>query len=289
MNGFHVDKVERITSSTFILNFHKYGDLGAQIYYSLLLCNEDLKQSYLSTLKIYANKQNATQIVVSKESPSRDILTFTPGDFFEGIGGFIDTGLVLVPQLEEFLKKLGHNILPEELAGSPDALLELYSNSCLQYILNSKGVHYGTDRLFESLPDGVILGRSNLIIQFDSKAYSEGFKFSADDIKRFAQYIEDFNKKYASYLGPVFTFIVISGSFEDSKKSLNNRSKELYSLCQTNLSVLNCEELASITTFIKNHPEYRNSINWHDVFSETVIESCLIKDQIDQIKKDKIL
>lgn len=289
LNGFHIDKVERVTSSTFILNFHKYDNLGAKIDYSLLLCNKDLKGSYLSTLDTYSSKQNATKIVVSKENPPDDVLSFTPEGFFNSIGGYIDTGLILIPQLHEFLQKLGHNKLPEELSGSPDDLLELYSKSCLQYILNSKGVHYGTDRLFESLPDGVILGKDKMIIQFDSKAYSGGFKFSADDIKRFARYIQEFNSKYENLLGSVFTFLVISGHFEDSERSLNRRSKELYSLCQTNLSVLNCEELASITTIIKNNPECRNSINWHNIFSEMIIESSLIEEQIDQIKKDKIL
>ena len=50
------------------------------------------------------------------------------------------------------------------MAGKPDDMLELYSEECLEYMLECPVRRYGQERRFERLPDGLALGRNKLNI-----------------------------------------------------------------------------------------------------------------------------
>src|SRR5262249_52968181 len=154
--------------------------------------------------------------------------TYTRDEFFGFFGGIINTGLILIPNLPQILDQLGHNKLPNGLTGDPDDLQELYVKECLQFIMESPTRRYGIDRCFESLPDGVVLSKEGFMLLFDSKSYSKGFSFEADDIKRFKSYVEDFRHRYSGLFGNILSFVVVTGEFKDSAGAIAGRSNELY-------------------------------------------------------------
>src|SRR5690606_30053412 len=139
-----------------------------------------------------------------------------------------------------------------------------------------------------SLPDGVVLGKDKYMILLDSKAYTKGFDFSADDIKRFSSYISDFNERYGQFFGSIFSFIVVSGKFNDSIGSIQKRSKELYNLSNCRLSCIESKVLGEIVELLRTKPKIRNSINWKNIFTETIIEKKYVQSEIKRIDKDKI-
>src|ERR1700761_5478336 len=96
-------------------------------------------------------------------------------------GGLVNTGLILIPSLDDILESLGHNTVYPGLVGEADNLHELYVKECLQYMLQSPTRRYGSDRLFEKLPDAAVLSKERFIVLVDAKAYSTGFEFKADD------------------------------------------------------------------------------------------------------------
>ena len=155
-------------------------------------------------------------------------------------------------------------------------------------MLQSPARRYGKDRLFESLPDGIIVCKNRTMILYDSKAYANGFDISSDDINRFASYVQDFNKRYSSLLGSVFTFSVISGKLNSSLKSIETRSKQLYKKCKCNLSCITSRELGNIVQVLQKEHHIRASILWENVFSELMIDISTVQDEIDRIKKDNL-
>ncbi len=287
-NGFHISKVERISIGNYLLDIYKFDRLGAKVNYCILFSEDSQESPVIETLISKSKRENSSPILISDYIESTKCLSYTNKKFYDFFGGVINTGLILIPSLPEILEDLGHNKLPENLEGNPDDLLEMYSKECLQFALSSPTRRYGKDRLFESLPDIVVLSKDKFMIVIDTKAYEKGYSIQSDDIKRFASYVEDFEDRYASYCGHVFTFLIVSGHFEDSGSSLKYRSDELYKLCHCKLSCIESKELAKIVQLVQLHQNIKGSINWKNILCDLIIDNKSVNSEIKRILKDKI-
>lgn len=286
-NGFQIHKIDRISPENIIINARKYDRLGAEVRYSIMFSEDEHETAPVESLKNISRSYDSHPIYVNDNYLLKDVGSYSQTEFFNFFGGIVNTGLTLIPGLTTILNELGHNRLPEILTGEPEDLHELYVAECLQFILQSPTRRYGKARAFESLPDSVVLGR-NFLILVDSKAYSKGFAYHADDIKRFASYVEDFNTRYSQYLGRVFTFLVVSGSFLDSDKSIIGRSEELYKLCGCKLSCLTSSELGEIVKHLQKIPQERSSLDWQNIFVNQKIEMRHVSNELLRIKKDRV-
>jgi len=288
-NGFHIEQTERFHNGHLIFNIKKFDKLGAEIKYSILFTKSKSETGVVSSLITIANTYSAKPLVITDNFISSICQTYSFQKFYDFFGGLINTGLVLIPNLPDILEELGRNKLPLSLQGVAFDLHELYVKECLQFILQSPTRRYGKDRLFESLPDGLVICKNGTMILFDSKAYVDGFDFKADDIKRFSSYVKEFNKRYSSLLGNVFTFTVITGKFNPPIKSIQTRSKELYKKCLCNLSCIKSRELGNIVQTLQKEPNLRAAILWENIFSELLIDNSMIQKEIARIKKDNII
>lgn len=287
VNGFHIEKVERLSPENSVYCIYKYDKLGAKVYYSILF-SEDEQLIFEKQFNVISKQYRAKPILVCDNISSDHFDCYSKKKFFDFFGGMVTTGLILIQNLPEILEDLGYNKLPPNLSGKPDDLHEIYVKECLQFILESPTRRYGEDRLFESLPDGIVIGKNRYLLLMDSKSYSGGFSFKADDIKRFASYVEDFNSRYGHFFGNVFSFLVISGHFNDSDAAIQGRSDELYKLCGCRLSCIKSKELGYIVQKIQNNPDLSKAILWKNVFTELMIMEKHVNKEIARIKKDKL-
>jgi len=288
VNGFLFDSVNRISPALTVINAQKHDKIGANVKYTLFVSFENCEISK-RLISNYTNEYNSTPVIVGVSDDPQAELYYNFSEFEDLLGGFLNIGLVLNPMLKEIICKLGLNELPDGLEGKPSDLLEMYVKECLQYLLHCPARSFGADRRYESLPDGVVLGKDGNIILFDPKAYSDGYSFSHDDIIRFAKYVKEFNNKYSYFLDDVYCFLVVSGKFNDSQDSIDSRSNSLYKECKTRLACITTEELGDIINYIKPQSDLRLSINWKLVFSNLLITNNLIKSEIKRIKKDKLI
>lgn len=288
-NSFHISKVERVPGNNTIINVYKFDHLGAEIRYSILFTNLSEATTIIKYLSKFAKQYDSSPIIVGDNIKTDECKCYTNAEFYKTLGGYVSLGLILIPNLKDILNDLGYNKLPTGLSGEPDDLHEIYISECMQFIMSSPTRRYGKDRLFESLPDGIILSKDRYMVLLDSKAYSKGFEFSADDIKRFSSYISDFNERYSQFFGSIFTFIVVSGKFNDSSDSIQKRSDELYKLSNCKLTCIESKELGEIVELLKIKPKIRNSINWKNIFTEVIVKVENVENEIKRIEKDKIL
>ncbi|WP_276374287.1 hypothetical protein [Chryseolinea sp. H1M3-3] len=290
INGFHLGKVERLTPDNVIVNCHKYDKLGGRVNYSILLSEDKAESASCDSLwRMESNGENSKAILINDYFASARFDSYTKARFFDTLGGMVNTGLILIPNLSEILNQLGHNVLPLGLIGKPDDLHELYVKECLQFIMASPVRRYGIDRAFQKLPDGVVLGKERILIPIDSKAYSNGYSISADDIKRFAFYCTDFRQRYSHDYGPVYSFLVITGTLSDSGESISNRSNELYNECNVKLNCIESKVLGLMVEALKNEPHLKSALNWKNIFLKPTIELKQFEIELDRIRKDKIL
>jgi len=287
-NGFVVEQMERFSKSNIIFNIFKLDKLGAIVKYSILFTKDKTETSLTTSLLTLSNTFSSKPFIVSDNFVSTDCTTHTFQKFYDFFGGIVNTGLILIPNLPDILEELGLNKLPTVLQGEAFDLHELYVKECFQFILQSPTRRYGKERLFESIPDGIVICKNGMMILYDSKAYSKGFDFSADDIKRFASYVDEFNKRYSSILGTVFTFTVVTGKLNATEKVIAKRSKELYKKCNCNLSCITSRELGNIVQLLQKEPNIRASILWRNIFAELLIDTALIQKEIIRIKKDNL-
>jgi hypothetical protein len=288
INGFHIHQIDRFSPTTSIIHAYKYDKLGAKIRYSILFSEDSNETAVIHTLEKSANIIDSMPIMVNDNLKTDKIRTYTKEKFFDFFGGIVNTGLILIPNLPQILDELGHNKLPTDLTGEPEDLLELYASESFQYIFESPTRRYGSDRRFEKVPDGLVLCKGRFMILFDAKAYSNGFTFDSKTMNSLKGYVEEFTQKYSSYFGNIFTVIVVSGHFNDSKKALEGRANELYNLCNCKISTVKGTELGNIVQLLKNYPHNRGSINWKNVFTNVIAESKYVEQELNKINKDKI-
>ena len=288
INGFHIRQVERVSATTSIVHTYKYDKLGAQIRYSILFSEDKSETAIMQSLEKSATTFQAQPIMVNDNWQTDKVKSYTKEKFFDFFGGIVNTGLILISNLPQILDELGHNKLPTGLTGEPEDLLELYASECLQYIFESPTRRYGSDRLFEKLPDGIVLCKGRFIILFDAKAYKDGFGFDSKTINSLKGYVEEFTQKYSGYFGSIFTVIVVSGHFNDSQMALEGRAGELYKLCNCKISSVTGNELGNIVQLLKNNPDIRCSINWKNVFANVIAETKYVQKEVDKIHKDKL-
>lgn len=287
-NGFVVDQMERFSQGNIIFNILKMDKLGAVVKYSILFTKDITETSLTTSLLTISRTFSSTPLIISDNFISSQCNTHTFQKFYDFFGGIVNTGLILIPNLPDILEELGLNKLPAVLQGDAFDLHELYVKECFQFILQSPTRRYGKDRLFESIPDGIVICKNGMMILYDSKAYSKGFDFTADDIKRFASYVDEFNKRYSAVLGKVFTFTVITGKLNPTEKAIGSRSKELYKKCNCNLSCITSRELGNIVQLLQQEPDIRVSILWKNIFAELIIDTALVQKEITRIKKDNL-
>jgi hypothetical protein len=283
LNGYTIDSVQR-TDPAQIFEVHRLDDLGARVSYLFLIASDPGEDVITPFIK-RARELSATPIGLGDFStPLFSVLSF--GDLYRILGGSIDEIVVYDEQLPIKLDDLGHNRIPAGLLGKADDLLEDFTKQSLQFVTGRRSRRYGKERLFERVPDGIVF--EDLAILIDSKAYSAGFKIEADDIKRFASYVIDFNSRYRDELGIIHSFVVISGHFEQGTAMLEVRRSELYAECQTQLTCLKASDLGDMVKQIRTVPNYRKSIAWKRLFSNVLLTPELLRQEIERIRKDGI-
>jgi hypothetical protein len=288
LNGLHIRKIDRPAKNHVIIDVYGYERFGAQVNYSILFSSESNETPVLNSLLIKCKNSDSYPILAADKFKSQEISSYTNHEFFKLFGGITNTGLVLIPKIDQIMEDLGFNKLPAGLNGDPEDLLEIYTSECLQFLIQRPTRRFGAERLFESLPDGIILGMGYLILT-DTKSYKDGFSFTADDIKRFASYVDDFNLRYGEILGKVLSFVVVSGVFTDSSESIQNRSLELFRLCGSKLVILKSKSLGQIVSYFLNEPNQRKSIDWSRIFVRQEITLKSIEKEIKRIKKDNLV
>ncbi|MBA2272211.1 MAG: hypothetical protein H0W20_16700 [Chthoniobacterales bacterium] len=239
-----------------------------------------------------AKRNKSAAILVSDAAdatPFPSISGLKVAEFYDLLGGEVRTDRVLDRRLKEIMNDLGHNCLPNGFTGAPDTLLEEYSKECLQFLLECPVRRYGQERRFERLPDGLALGRNKFNIYFDAKAYEREFHPSADDIRRFASYVDDFNRRYSNYVGRISLFLVISGSFSKDGNAVREKINDMYAECSTPMAFIKSSDLAEAVTVFRKAPVQRSGINWRKVLAPQLFKLTRLKDEVKRIQKDAII
>ena len=286
VSGYSIRDVNRVSKNATILIAEKRDRLGAQSRSAILLA-DDPPPNVLQMLATTAGSHDAQALLVSNgmssHQPKLDRSTF-----FELLGGEVRSHILMRDDLPDVMDELGHNRLPSGFSGKADDLLEDFVKEGLEFLLESRGYRYGQDRRFESLPDGVNLGPNRLNLYFDGKAYEQGFHPSADDIKRFAAYANEFNRRYEQLVGRLYCFVVVSGSFSASTDAIGEKADEFYSMCNTKLCHITARNFGSIILELRKNSVSRSAINWPRIFSRNVIEVSDVTSEIKRVQKDKV-
>jgi len=291
INGYLIDSFERPAAGASLMRLRKRDLLGAEAKI-ILLCTETLSRALTDRLVSEGNRHDSSPVVIFLNAPvilPNGIKQYSLPEFFDLLGGEIRTDRIFASELHRVMDELGHNKLPTGFTGKPDDLLEAYSAECLQFLLECPVRRFGQQRRFEPLPDGLALGRNGLNICFDSKAYGAEFHPQADDIRRFASYVKDFNQRYRSYIGPVSSFVVISGSFSTDRAAIKEKCNDLIAECATPLIFMKASDLAEAVKMLRPFSQPRGAINWRKVLVPELFSSKRLQAELLRIKKDSLV
>ena len=287
VNGYAVTEVKRVSKTASILCVEKRDRIGGLARSAILLADNP-PANVVEMLSAIANETHSQPLVVTPAMiPFSQVVT--PQKFFDLLGGEIRSDRLMRDDLPNLLDALGHNRSVEGCVGKPDDLLEEYVKEGLQFLLEAPAYRYGQDRLFESLPDGLVLARSQLNLYFDAKAYEKGFHASADDIKRFAAYVNDFNARYSRHVGRLFCFLVVSGSFSGSQNALEEKANEFYSICGTKMCHITGKDFGAVIMIVRKTANFRSALNWTKIFSRLLIAPGALEEEIERIRKDNVI
>lgn len=269
-----------------LLYVYRTDEFGSRQQYCFALAEKILTKEQAEGAAIGAANYKANLVIVGESDAQFPKLSWDT--FINIFGGPIFSTSVLDPDFGEKLKILGHDQLPPDLVGNPDDLFEIYVNLALGFILGGRVVRYGQARRFEPKPDGLAIPGLNFSALYDAKAYKDGYEVTANSIRQFKSYVEDFQNRYQAYYR-LNSFIVISGHFAHKTSTLIERSQELTAECGIPLSFLDANSLSQIVMLFCQHPLARRSVNWRRVFTKVVVKLELIEEELQMINKDGVI
>lgn len=284
--GFVLEQAQR-NPGYVLLRMRRYDEFGAIHNYCFALAENALGDAQVAAAKIAADHYHAQLILIS--SSDSKFPTVEWSRFINLFGGPVFSRTPLDPAFCSELIDLGHNRLPKGMSGKADDLFEAYVQSALEFILGSKVKRYGQERRFEARPDGIVLAEQGFSALYDAKAYSGGYDVTLDSIRQFKSYIDDFSRRYSSFLPRLNTFMVISGKFANQERSLIERSRDLSAECNVPLCCLTAVALAEIIQLLSTHPRVRHSINWARIFADPVVDPKRVQKEVRAIVRDGIV
>ena len=290
INGYSIDSFDQPCAGVWIINVRKLDVLGAQSR-AVLLFSPDVSEALRQRVSAEAQRYGGLAISVNTgtEVLSAGERLYMLSEFFALLGGEAKVDRILRADLKSTMIELGHNRLPAGFIGTADDLLEDYSKECFQFLLECPVRRYGQERKFEKRPDGLALGRRGMNFFYDSKAYGDRFHPTADDIRRFASYVDDFNNAYAAYVGRISTFIVISGSFSTDRNAILEKSNDLFAMCHTPLSFIAADDLAEMVQLSCSAGRARGAIDWKRVLVPGLVEISRLRSELSKVDKDRIV
>lgn len=284
--GFVLQGAERNPGYA-LIHMHRIDEFGVVQKYSFGIAERKLSEADVAAAKISSGYRNSNLVLVgaeSSEAPSVEWLRF-----INLFGGPISSSSPLDPDFVSNLLALGRNKMPSGLTGKADDLFEEYCRAGLEFLLGGRVLRYGQDRLFEKRPDGLALPTSGFRAIWDAKAYADGYPLTADSIRQFKDYINEFSRMYQAYLPRINSFILISGTFDQQDEALTERSKELQSETGVPLSCLSASVFGEMISLLLENIPTRKSINWSRIFSDPVASTSLLRKEIVAIKKDLVI
>jgi hypothetical protein len=283
--GFMLESADR-NPGYVLLHMSRVDEFGANQSYSFAIAEERFGHGQVATAQIAADHRHAQLILIG---PNESGLPTVEWDQFINLfGGPVFSASPLEPDFAEHLITLGSNQVPEGLQGRADDLFDAYARIALEFMLGTRVVRYGQNRLFEARPDGIVLPYRNFAALYDAKAYRNGYEMTAESIRQFKSYVDDFSGRYQSYLR-LNAFVVISGTFKHGTNTLARRSRELLAECGVPLTFLTASSLADIIALLVQHPKARRSIHWPKIFVEPVIDPQHVRTELEAVLRDDVI
>jgi hypothetical protein len=284
--GFILEGIER-NPGFVLIRMDRFDEFGAQHRYAFVLEERTLSEAEVGAARIAAEHHHAQLVLVGDTQADEPGVPWNR--FVSLFGGAVVSASALDPGFGSALQELGMNRLPDGLVGTPDELFEAYVRAGFEFVFAGRVVRYGQDRRFEKRPDGIALPHDRFRALYDAKAYSNGYPVTADSIRQFKSYIEEFDERYHAYIPRQSAFIVVSGSFEQRDEALRERSTELLAECGVPLSFLTARTMAEIIALVSAEPATRHAISWTRIFSRPIVETARVQEEIAAIRKDAIV
>lgn len=291
INGYVLEQFETPTSGASLIRVWRTDALGAKAR-SILLFANSVSNGLHNRLTGDAQRHNATPMVIATgrqiklRAPTRVIHL---REFYQLLGGEVQTDRIFDPKLKSILRQLGHNRVPEGFSGTADDLLEAYCKEALQFLLECPVRRYGQERRFEKLPDGLALAKNKFNLCFDAKAYKGRFHPSANDIRQFVSYVRDLNDRYSDYIGPLALILVITGSLSVDERAIKNKVDDFFAECSIPMVFMKAEDLAVAVQLTRSAGRLRRAINWRRMLVPYVFDIRALRAELTRIRKDAVV
>lgn len=286
-NGYVVQTVRRRMASTEI-ECLRLDEFGAGVNYLIALARDPVGDGDLNTLSAAARQRNA-QLVVVTSQPLESAISISIESLVARLGGPIESILPLSNDYAEQLITLGHHRSVDGVEGDPATAFEGHVHAGLRFLLGTRVLRYGQDRRFEAVPDGFGPLPNAPTFLYDAKSAADGYHVDRDTIRQFADYVDVYRKRYESWLGEPFVFVVVSSQFADNAAARQERSRELYGDCRVPLAFLRSQELADSTALVSDAPWVRSSVDWKHVFAPVDITASRLAREIASVNHDRVL
>jgi len=285
IDGFHLDAVRRSPGHV-VLNVHRYDRFGVSIAYSIVLFEEAANSTALAGFSKAAEYDRCHPLVVAPAAPE-GVHAISLERFLSLLGGAVDEAIVRRSDIAGVLNTLGRHTLPEGMAGDPEDRLEEAVAAALQFLIGDRAHRWGIDRRFEALPDGVV--PAAFVLLYDAKSYSAAYGVDADDVRRFADYVNEFNRRYGSILGSVFAFIVVTGEFAHGDDQHARRSAELYAECRTTLCHITARALGEMVALLRGRASLRSTLDWKPLLARHSVSLADVEAEVARLERDGLI
>ena len=286
-NGYLIEGARQV-GKVCLLRCSRTDHFDNRLAYLIGICQSGYSQATAEEVRKLAADEKAIPVLVGEVAQSAPSAVFSMDAFLARFGGPVESLLPLEPTFAEQLRTLGNNELPNELPGPADKRFEEHVRAGLQFMFGTRVLGYGKGRSGQSVPDGLAL-RTGSYVLYDAKASAAGYKLQKEEMRKFADYVDDFHARYKKLLGPAFAFLVVSATFQDDPQRLEDRSNELFAMTKTTkLCCLDAEGMVAGIEVVRADPRLREGIDWNGLLARAILTRRAFEDAAKAAKKDQI-
>ena len=260
--------------------------LGSSIPYLIAVTDVDeFSEAEINGILHSAFNQARIPVIVTP-TPSEETISWE--DFTEVLGGAVPSWQALNPEYNQALVTASKNELPTGVTeGKAWLIFEDLVGSGLEFIFGRRVIRLGGRVSGRRVSDMLAQIPRGPILVVDTKASADGFDVTWSHLRPLVEYVEVQRDRQCGHVD-LFGALISSSDFKQDDARLLELCLEFGAETKVPLSFIDADVLAATINLLREKPDVRNGIRWHQIFKGGRIRLSIIEKELQAVDDERV-
>ena len=283
-SGFEIDGSER--SPTYIeIKCSLRDRWGVPIPYLISLTGDrEFDGEEAAAIRESAESQNRIPIFVCAQT-GVDHLSWA--EFTDSLGGVVPSWIALNDDYRPSLITASKNEVPEDSRGEAWFIFENLVADGFEFLFGKRALRLGGAKRGKPVSDVHVQTPAGEVIVLDSKATRSRFDATVAALRPLMDYVRNQRIRQQGAI-PLIGAAVVAPEFQQNSSALAEASLAFNSEVHVPVSFLKADVLADSVELMRDSPNLRSAIRWHQVFKGGLVADSAVANEIQSINDERV-